>query len=123
MTEYLPFIERLGLPIALLLVVGVAIWRVARWSGPIVQGVVQKHVEAVDALEKNSAKTADAIESLSRAVETQGEQTGKMLTRISEGIAVIGRAVSPDSTGVRELPSDVRQMREEILRNKQRGHQ
>lgn len=122
MTEYLPFIERLGLPIALLLVVGAAIWRVARWSGPIVQGVVQKHVEAVDALERNSAKTADAIESLSRAVETQGEQTGKMLTRISEGIAVIGRAVSPDSTGVRELPADVRQMREEILRNK-RPHQ
>lgn len=119
MSEFLPFVERFGLPVGMLVVIAYAIWKAAKWASPVVTRVAEKHLQAVDALEKNSERTAEAIEVLGRAVEAQGENTGRMLARLGDGVASLGRALGKDdATGLRSLPEDLRVMREEAERRR-----
>lgn len=62
MEELAQFIERLGLPVGLVVVALFAIWRIARFLAPLGQQVVGKHIEFLDATKTQQARTVDAIE-------------------------------------------------------------
>jgi uncharacterized membrane-anchored protein YhcB (DUF1043 family) len=62
MDELAQFIERLGLPVGLVVVALFAIWRIARFLAPLGQKVVVKHIEFLDATKTQQARTVDAIE-------------------------------------------------------------
>jgi hypothetical protein len=62
MDQLAQFIERLGLPVGLVVVALFGIWRIARFLAPLGKQVVSKHIEFLDATENQQARTVDAIE-------------------------------------------------------------
>ena len=62
MTEFVEIINSLGLPVGLILIVIVAIWRIAKYLAPLGEKVVSEHVVFLDATKQQQARTVDAIE-------------------------------------------------------------
>lgn len=59
-------VDRYGLPIALLVVIGFALRQVGRFFAPIATRVAEKHVEFLEAAKTQTERTADAVEVISK---------------------------------------------------------
>jgi len=62
MNEIVEIVNSLGLPVGLILIVIVAIWRVAKYLAPLGEKVVSEHVVFLDATKQQQKRTVDAIE-------------------------------------------------------------
>ena len=62
MQDVIDFVSQLGLPVALVIIVIVAIYKLARYIAPLGRKVVQQHVIFLDATKMQQKRTVDAIE-------------------------------------------------------------
>lgn len=58
------WIERLGLPVALLLGIGFGVVKVFRWGAPIVERLAENQISFTNAIEVLAQRTADAVEAI-----------------------------------------------------------
>lgn len=57
-------LDRYGFPVAILVVLGFAIWKGARWVSPLLQGVVDSHQKLVDSLSLSGPRMEAGIQEL-----------------------------------------------------------
>lgn len=95
-------LDRYGLPIVLLVVVGLVGRDVGNWARPIIERGVQKHIEFVD-------KTAESIEVQARSSERIGSMLDELRTENKESHGqirdihgVVVRGHRPGVAGVAE---------------------
>lgn len=71
MQEIVDFIKNVGFPAAVLIFVGVAIWRVLVWVGnKIVLPIKDSHVELVKSAQKTNEVNADTLQKIGKLLET-----------------------------------------------------
>lgn len=71
-------IERVGMSVVLLALIAFGIWRLAKWSGPLISGLVESHRKLVDTL----ADTANSQEAITKRQGEILEQQSALLTTI-----------------------------------------
>jgi hypothetical protein len=69
-TDWEGVLNRWGLPILLLLVVGWAVWKLARWIAPRIDRIVDSHVKFVDSLDQRVGKLEDGGEEAIRLLRS-----------------------------------------------------
>ena len=72
MTEFAQLISTVGFPIALIIMIGIAIWRVLLWLAPKADAVFHAHITLVQRLEKSIDKFECKFESPSEKPKEKG---------------------------------------------------
>ena len=62
MSESAEFIQSIGFPAAIVIVLIFALFRLARWAAPLAAKVVSEHVIFLDATKQQARRTADTLE-------------------------------------------------------------
>lgn len=82
-------LDRYGLPITMLVVIGCVFWRAADWASPLAERAVDKHVEFLD-------RTSGAVEKIG-GVLTEMQSENRASTEMIRDIhgAVVGGGRNP----------------------------
>jgi len=76
-------INSVGLPVGLVLVFLFAVWKIARWSSPIIQKLVENHVIFLDATKNQQKRTVEAIETQTELLSGI-TQTNRSLSHLAD---------------------------------------
>jgi len=75
---WLQVLQMVGVPMAILIVLGLAMWRTARWLRPWVERVLNSHLQFVDG-------TAGKLDSLCEKVEGHTESVDRLVKELRAG--------------------------------------
>ena len=70
MDELAGLIQALATPVGVLAVIVVTMWRASRWMAPLLDKLVSRHVQFLDAVEKNTTAMNDSIVGLTMRTES-----------------------------------------------------
>lgn len=105
MNEWTLIVQQLGVPVAILMAMGLGIFKAFRWAAPIGHKLAEKHGSLVDKLETYLDKTSTMLESQAKHLDGQQQVKLQKLNEIHGDV----KAVHLD---VRSIGQDVRSMRE-----------
>lgn len=95
MDNFVDIVKNLGFPIALLFIVGIAIWRIIIWLGKtVITPVTNRHIKFLDDVTKEFEKQTEELEKLTG-------QSGTTLTKLEEvvdHIETVANAISEVKT-------------------------
>ena len=86
MNEVVEVVNSLGLPVGLILIIIVAVWRIAKYLAPLGQKVVSEHVVFLDATKQQQKRTVDAIEKQTELLAGISK-TNKSLSHLADAAA------------------------------------
>lgn len=98
MQEWVNVIQTLGVPVAILCALGIAIWRAFTFTAPIFHDLAKKHGSLVSKLEEYLDKTSDMLGMQAKHLE---DQHGHKLAKLNE-IHVDVRGISVDVKEIKE---------------------
>ena len=82
MTEWLPIVQALGLPGAIILISVFAAWKVIPWLGEnVAKPMVQKHLSFIDVVQSSVSDISDGLKTV---VEAQTKSTAEILFGFSK---------------------------------------
>ncbi len=99
MTEFSELVRALGLPGALLFIVGIVMWRVAKWAKPWGEEIVKSHLAFVRATSASMDANAARLERTFAALERVEEQNAKAHHTILEALVESNKHLSRISAG------------------------
>ena len=56
MEHFIPLVESLGVPVSMLIILILAVWRMAKWFAPKVEKVFEAHIDLVQDLREQTAQ-------------------------------------------------------------------
>ena len=83
-TSVMGWVERYGIPIGLLFVIGVAIWRIAKWAGPHVDEMVKSHIDMVESTKEAHTHVKSKLDEVREEQIKQGARVDIKLDQIHE---------------------------------------
>lgn len=98
--EVIQVVQTLGVPVAILAALGLAIWKAFRWAAPIVHELAMKHGSLVDKLQEYLDSTS---ETLGRQATHLESQHGIKIAKLQE-----------IHTEVRGIAVDVKDIKEKV---------
>ncbi len=107
MSESAEFIQSIGFPAAIVIVLIFALFRLARWAAPLASKVVSEHVIFLDATKQQARRTADALEKQT-ALLGNLQRTNKGLIHLADAADA---ALDDNTKAARDR---LKQMREEL---------
>lgn len=81
---WLIFLERFGLPVALLAVILYGMFKAARWIAPRIDKLIGRHEELLDTLEGELTRNSDVLAQLGANQAQLGETQDKILECLRE---------------------------------------
>lgn len=100
MQEWAQLVQSLGVPVAILAALGLAIWRAFHWGAPIFHDLAVKHGELVDKLQEYLDSTSDTLNLQSKHLD---DQHGAKLVKLNE-----------IHTDVRGIAIDIKDIKEKV---------
>ena len=88
---WLKVLDRYGYPTLVLAALVFIGWRVSKWVSPYLGRILDAHVEGMNALKENTARTAKAVETTAATLETLTslvEQQGVLLRGFGDTVLV-----------------------------------
>lgn len=89
MTEFVQLLQAFGLPVALLAIVGLAIWRIILWLKPWAERAIQGHIDLLDATTKSLEKISDLHEQQAASMGQLAQEQKEIRTSV-ERISIEG---------------------------------
>lgn len=100
MTEWVQVIQSVGVPVAILIAMGLGIWRAFNWAAPIGHDLAKRHSSLVEKLETYLDRTSEMLGTQSKHLEEQHQNKLLKLNEIH--------------TDVRGISIDVKEIKERI---------
>lgn len=107
MSESAEFIQSIGFPAAIVIVLIFALFRLARWAAPLATKVVSEHVIFLDATKQQARRTADSLEKQTQLLGNL-QRTNKGLIHLADAADA---ALDDNTKAARDR---LKQMREEL---------
>jgi hypothetical protein len=83
--EYLDIIKQIGFPSAVLVFVGIGLWRILVWVGnSIVIPIKDAHVKLVESAQKSNELNADTLQKMAKLLETNENRDQATYTLVVE---------------------------------------
>ncbi len=81
--------DRYGIAFGILVVIGVATWRIGRWCAPRIDEAMRRHFSFMDRLDANQIKHGEVLDRIAMRQEAQDENVlkiGKSLARVYDNL-------------------------------------
>lgn len=92
-------VERLGLPVGLLLALGFAIWKTMRVLGPLVVEFFKRQIQFTEVVERNTTETAHAMTEVHRGVEEFSREIRGLKSVVQENNSLTAQLIEESRRG------------------------
>lgn len=89
MEELKAFAEALGTPAGVAGVMAFCLWRMSKWAGPMIETLVSKHSEFIDATSKLQSSLNDKVDAVHKDLSIHSLNTNTKLDQIRADLSVV----------------------------------
>lgn len=88
--DFLTIVERVGIPVGILVFFGLAVWRVLKWIGEkVVTPIAASHIALVDEARKVNEQNAETLNKLTEISESKSKALVQILGQNTEALRLI----------------------------------
>lgn len=89
MEELKAFAEALGTPAGVAGVMAFCLWRLSKWAGPMIETLVSKHSEFIDATSKLQSSLNDKVDAVHKDLSIHSLNTNTKLDQIKADLSAV----------------------------------